>query len=160
MVDAAPSMHELLSRTTKPGHVVWIGVRPDRRAPMKSLETEYISEMGLDRDRSKPGKRAVTLIQAEHLLAIGSFLGVASIEPKALRRNLVVEGINLLALRGREIRVGDATLLITGPCAPCSRIEEAFGRGGYSAVRGHGGVTAQVIKPGPLELGSPVSPVD
>ncbi|WP_371731849.1 MOSC domain-containing protein [Ruegeria sp. HKCCA6707] len=80
--------------------------------------------------------------------------------PDVLRRNLVVSGINLSALKGREVQVGQAVLRFTGICAPCSRMEEALGEGGYSTVRGHGGWCAEVLKPGQARLGDPVQPVD
>ncbi len=97
--------------------------------------------------------RQVTLIQAEHLAAIASFLGLAEVTPDRLRRNVVVRGINLLALQGRQLRLGCALLEVTGACHPCSRMEETFGTGGYNAVRGHGGVTARVIAGGAVRVG-------
>ncbi len=119
-----------------------------------------ISGDGLDGDRGRAGKRAVTLIQQEHLAAIGSFLGQGPADPDVLRRNLVVSGINLAALKGREVLVGEAVLRLTLICAPCSRMEEALGNGGYSAVRGHGGWCAEVERPGRIRLGDAVQPID
>ncbi len=119
-----------------------------------------ISTIGLEGDRSRAGKRAVTLIQQEHLAAIGAYLGQGPVAPELLRRNLVVSGINLAALKGRRVQVGEAVLRFTVICAPCSRMEEALGRGGYSAVRGHGGWCAEVVQPGRVRLGDLVQPVD
>ncbi|MEO0693467.1 MAG: MOSC domain-containing protein, partial [Pseudomonadota bacterium] len=48
---------------------------------------------------------------------------------------------------------------VTGPCPPCSRMEEVFGPGGYTAMRGHGGVYARVVTPGIVSIGAPVRPV-
>lgn len=76
--------------------------------------------------------------------------------PGDLRRNLVISGLNLNALRGRRITVGLVEFEVTGPCAPCSRMEEALGAGGYTAMRGHGGWCARVIRPGKIALGDPV----
>jgi len=127
---------------------------------MVAVETALISADGLDGDRSRAGKRALTLIQQEHLAAIGSYLGQGSVAPEILRRNLVVSGVNLAALKGREVQVGEAVLRFTVICAPCSRMEEALGKGGYSAVRGHGGWCAEVVRPGRVRLGDAVQPVD
>ncbi|MBV6658710.1 MAG: MOSC domain-containing protein [Devosiaceae bacterium] len=143
-----------MRNAAQPGRVVWIGLRPGRRADMLAIEQTNITEDGLAGDRAKAGRRAVTLIQAEHLPAIGSYLGRGPVDPTLLRRNLVIEGINLLALRDRTITLGTATLLITGPCAPCSRMEETLGLGGYAAMRGHGGMTASVLTPGSVALGA------
>jgi len=150
----------LVRRTAQPGRVVWIGLRPGRRAPLLQVERCIVGARGLEGDHGASDKRAVTLLQEEHLAAIGSFLGRGQVAPEDLRRNILVAGINLLSLRDREVRLGKAVLHVTGPCAPCSRMEEALGQGGYAAVRGHGGVTARVVSGGLVVLGDPVMPVD
>jgi MOSC domain-containing protein YiiM len=99
----------------------------------------------------------VTLIQAEHLEIVARLLGKAAIEPALVRRNIVVSGINLLALRSQEFQIGEAVLVGTGNCAPCSRMEEVLGPGGYNAMRGHGGITAAVVQPGVLRVGDSVT---
>ncbi|MDH5538164.1 MAG: MOSC domain-containing protein [Rhizobacter sp.] len=103
--------------------------------------------------------RQVTLIQAEHLPVIARLARVDNVDPLGLRRNLVVSGINLLALKNSRLVVGDATLQIVGPCQPCSRMEEAIGTGGYAAMRGHGGMTARVIDGGQIREGDVVRAV-
>ncbi|WP_298935241.1 MOSC domain-containing protein [uncultured Ruegeria sp.] len=154
------ALKDLIAGWTQPGRVEWIGLRPERRAEMVAVKEGMISTNGLDGDRGRAGKRAVTLIQHEHLAAIGSCLGQGPVSPDILRRNLVVSGINLAALKGREVQVGEAILRFTVICAPCSRMEEALGKGGYSAVRGHGGWCAEVVWPGRVTLGDAVQPVD
>ena len=79
--------------------------------------------------------------------------------PEQLRRNLVVEGINLSALRNRRFRLGAALLEWSGECHPCSRMDEELGPGGYNAVRGHGGITARVLEGGTVRLGDAVERV-
>lgn len=160
----AESLKELINTIAHPGELVWIGLRPKRRAPMESVEQVEIKPDGLTGDhtsqgREVSGKRAVTLIQHEHLAVIGAYLRDEAVDPAHLRRNLVVRGINLIALKGRSIKIGTATLAITGPCAPCSRMEEVLGTGGYSAVRGHGGVTARIIESATIRLGDQVYPI-
>lgn len=152
-------LKELIARVAQPGTVGWIGLRPARREAMEVVRTALVTETGLKGDRSSGGKRAVTLFQMEHLAAIAGYLGQnLPVEPALLRRNIGVAGINLISLRGRELAIGpEAVLRITGPCAPCSRMEEAFGHGGYAAVRGHGGMTAEIVRTGPLEIGARVT---
>jgi MOSC domain-containing protein YiiM len=98
----------------------------------------------------------VTLVQAEHLPVIARFCGLDTLDPAILRRNIVVSGLNLLALRGVRFRLGTALLEGTGPCAPCSKMERALGPGAYNALRGHGGLTARVLDIGYVTVGDAV----
>ncbi len=142
------------------GQVEWLGIRPERRAPMlvrQEIRVDAIAGISGDRYRGRTGVRHVTLIQAEHLPVISGVSGNTSVTPELLRRNIVVSGLNLLALRERTIRIGSAELRVTGLCHPCSRMEELLGPGGYNAVRGHGGVTAQVLVAGTIALGDQVA---
>jgi MOSC domain-containing protein YiiM len=149
----------LLATFPRAGRVEWIGIRPARyvtpQAPPEALATNG----GLVGDHYGGGKRGVTLIQAEHLAAVAALFGVARLDPTLVRRNIVVAGINLLALKGRRFRVGAALLEHTGACEPCPRMEDTLGRGGYNAMRGHGGITARVLERGTIRLGDAVSPV-
>ena len=148
---------DLLSAPMRPGRVEWIGLRPARRAALVEVERATVEPgQGLVGDRyasSDQGRRQVTLIQAEHLAAIASYLGLAAVSPQVLRRNLVTCGINLQALKGKRFRIGDALFEHTGDCHPCSRMEEVLGVGGYNAVRGHGGITARVLQGGTVAVG-------
>jgi MOSC domain-containing protein YiiM len=149
-------LREMMARHAQGGRVAWIGVRPARREVMVAVEAAEIGGAGLEGDHGRAGKRAVTLMQGEHLAAVGAFLGRGPVAPEVLRRNIVVEGVNLSALNGWTVAVGDAVLRITGVCAPCSRMEEALGPGGYNAVRGHGGWCAEVVTPGRIAVGDGV----
>jgi MOSC domain-containing protein YiiM len=154
-------MNELLSSVPRAGKVEWIGVRPAHREPVVSVDTvEARAGRGLTGDRFRGGassKRQVTLIQAEHLPVLAQLLYVDRLDPALLRRNIVVSGINLLALNGAQFSLGGALMEGTGHCHPCSRMEETFGPGGYNAVRGHGGITARVLSNGLIRVGDPVT---
>ena len=149
---------ELLTAFPSNGKLEWIGCRPARRAPVVEHREMNVLDRGLEGDRTtRPGKRSVTLIQAEHLPVIAGLAGVSDVPPSVLRRNLVVSGINLLALKAAVFSIGDVVLEGTGICAPCSRMEEALGEGAYNAMRGHGGITASVLEPGRIAIGDAVT---
>lgn len=142
------------------GTVRWIGVRPARRQPMRAMDRVEIALTGLVGDRRETaGKRAISLIQWEHFPVIAALCGREAVEPEQLRRNIAVAGLNLLGLRKARFRIGQVILQGTGLCAPCSRMEEQLGTGGYSAVRGHGGITAEVLEVGAIGLGAEVIPL-
>lgn len=182
------TIHELRATFPRPGRLEWIGLREARRAPVRSVpEAELHPLVGLIGDHGKlapprlralsgepgelatpsqappipggPGRRQVTLLQAEHLPVIGALAGLETATPEQLRRNLVVSGLPLLALKEARFRVGEVVLEGTGECHPCSRMEETLGEGGYNAVRGHGGLTARVIQGGMIWVGDVVTPL-
>lgn len=165
-------MRDLMQRFPRAGRVESILLRPRRGVPAWSVPLAVaIKGAGLTGDRSAsreaqrpPGKRQVTLIQAEHLAVVANLLGRAAIDPALLRRNLVVSGLNLAAARSLlkdvplVLRIGaEAVFELTGPCDPCSRMEAALGPGGYNAMRGHGGVTARVVHGGEIRVGDAVA---
>lgn len=162
-INPTSPLARLLEGPMRPGTVAWIGIRPARRETMIALDQVLIDReeaVAGDRYQSKGTRtRQVTLIEAEGLAAIAAYVG-ADVTPEQLRRNIVVSGINLLALKGRRFRVGEAVLEMTGECHPCSRMEETLGPGGYNAVRAHGGITARVVSSGLVRVGDPVARLD
>lgn len=160
MLSSGSPLAALVRAPVRPGIVRWIGLRPSRRAALVAVDAAELSvEEGLVGDHYQSrGRRTrqVTLIQSEDLAAIASFLGLTHVVPAQLRRNVVVSGLNLLGLPGTLLRLGEAVVEVTGPCHPCSRMEETFGVGGYNAARSHGGITARVVQGGKLSVGDAV----
>lgn len=149
----------LMANLPRPGRVEWIGLRPKRDVPMQEVNEAFATAgIGLTGDRyaGGSGKRGITLIQAEHLPAIAALSGHASVSPALLRRNIVVSGLPLIALKGRRFRIGEVLLEGTDECDPCSRMEDALGPGGYNAMRGHGGLCARILEGGVLRRGDEV----
>ena len=145
----------------RPGSVAWIGLTPKKMAKLVSVESAVAQVgSGLEGDRHcasgrGTGKRQVTLIQSEHLDVISALLG-KSVTAFDTRRNIVVSGISLFAMRYARFRVGEVLLEGTGICAPCNRMEAELGPGAFNAMRGHGGITARVVEAGVVRLGDAV----
>lgn len=161
---ADSELYRLMTRFPRQGRVQWIGLRPARDVDMQAVaHAEAIAGEGLRGDRYMPGKagsgsgkRGVTLVQAEHLPVIASLAGHADIAAARLRRNLVVAGIPLIALKGLRFRIGEVVLEGTDPCDPCSRMEDTLGPGGYNAMRGMGGLCARILEGGAIRMGDAV----
>lgn len=152
-------LQKMINTMPQIGKLEWIGVRPARNTRMQEVAHVNVSvEHGLEGDHYSKmgGNRQVTLIQAEHLQAMASILKVEEIAPALTRRNMVISGINLLAFQDRQFQIGEVILQMTGNCYPCSKMERYFGPGAYNAMRGHGGITAKVIKGGTIRLGDEV----
>jgi len=154
-------LRRLIDNFPRQGNLEWIGVRPlPRRDPIAVLEVHATADRGLEGDhraRKAGSRRQVTLIQREHLDAVARLLGRDEVGPALTRRNLVVSGINLLALKDELFSIGEVVLEGTGLCEPCSRMEANLGSGGYNAMRGHGGITARVVSGGALCVGYAVT---
>lgn len=151
---------ELVDIMPQTGKVEWIGIRPGKRAdliPLEKVEANTNNGLSGDHYAGTSGKRQVTLIQAEHFHLLEKVLKKEKIHPEMLRRNIVVSGINLLALEKKQFKIGEVILEMTGRCPPCSRMEENLGPGGYNAMRSHGGITASVIQAGEIRLGDSVN---
>jgi MOSC domain-containing protein YiiM len=158
------TMEDRLQTVPQIGRVEWIGLAAASRAELQPVQqAEARVGTGLDGDhhskRRPGGKRQVTLIQAEHLPVVAALVGDRQVTPDVLRRNIVVSGVNLLSLKGLTFRIGAALLAGTGPCDPCSRMEENLGSGGFQAMRGHGGLTARVLEAGTIRIGDRVQAV-
>ncbi|WAJ36880.1 MOSC domain-containing protein [Pseudomonas sp. GOM7] len=159
------TLPELLAEVPQIGQVRWLGVRPQRGAPMIEVEVvESRLQAGLTGDHSRPGPRnarQVTLIQWEHLAVVGALLGRdAPLQPSELRRNIAVAGINLFSLKGRRFRIGQAIFETTGWCQPCAKLEARLGKGTFQAMRGHGGITARVVQGGIIRQGDAVQSLE
>ncbi|MCX7407293.1 MAG: MOSC domain-containing protein [Planctomycetales bacterium] len=155
------SLQTLFDILPQVGRIEWIGLRPKRLSELISVnEATLIEGRGIEGDHKVTGragtKRQVTLIQQEHLIAVAGMLHRDEVSPGQTRRNIVVSGINLLALKGKQFRIGQALLEFSGPCEPCSRMEQNLGPGGFNAMRGHGGITAKVIEGGAIRVGDEV----
>ena len=118
-----------------------------------------LTDIGIKGDHGanrKGKKRQVTLVQAEHLPVVAVLSNKKEVLHFQLRRNLMVSGINLLSLKDQIFKIGNCILEGTGSCAPCSRMEETLGIGGYNAMRGHGGITARILSGGTISIGDEV----
>jgi MOSC domain-containing protein YiiM len=138
--------------------IEWIGVRPRRREPLVAVtDAEAVADLGLRGDHrmtKTPGSgRQVTFISREFVSQIEQHLAKSDLDPAVLRRNIVVSGINLNALRRQRFWLGEALFEATQLCHPCARMEAELGPGGVVAMMGYGGLCAKVLQTGQIAIG-------
>jgi len=160
-MDSNTRFLEKLRCEIAPGTLEWIGLRNERRGEIQVVErAQALVGLGLEGDHrclKSPGSaRQVTLISREYIQQIAMQLGLQSIDPMLLRRNLVISGMNMNLLRFQRLQVGEAIFETSALCDPCSRMDEALGKGGAAAMFGYGGLCAKVIQGGRITVGDSV----
>ena len=151
------------------GKLVAIYTAPGEAAPMEAHdEIAAIAGTGLAGDRyaakagafsDRPGGgREVTLIAREGIAA-ANVEGVTVGEHET-RRNLVTEGIDLGRLIGRTFTVGDVVMRGVRDCPPCKYLEGLTRPGVMAALKGRGGLRADIISDGTLRVGDKIAEAD
>jgi MOSC domain-containing protein YiiM len=150
------------------GKLVGIYTAPDGGKPMEAhTEVEAVVGAGLAGDRyanksgefsDQPGTgREVTLIAREGI-ADANLDGVAIAEHET-RRNLVTEGIDLDELVGKTFTVGGVVLRGVRDCPPCQYLQGITRPGVLLALKGRGGLRADVVSTGVLRVGDEITAV-
>ena len=153
------------------GMTAAIAIATEATGPMRSLErARALAGRGLDGDRyaAKAGTFTpasdsargydLTLIEAEVLDEL-SLPGGATLDYLEARRNIVTRGVDLNALVGRRFRIGDVECLGQRLCEPCSHLERLTGPGVLRALIHRGGLRADILSDGQIEVGSAIEPV-
>ncbi len=78
----------------------------------------------------------------------------ANINPGVLRRNVIIEGVDLRSLFGQPFHIGNIAFQGTIHCAPCQWMNHAYGEGALTVLHGRGGLRAQVKSSGTLTPGA------
>lgn len=101
---------------------------------------------------------AVTLIAAEAVEAVTAELGLPPVDPLLTRRNVVLRGVPVDALRGHDLELVAAdgsSVVLSGrrPAAPCAWMDRVIGAGAHAALRGRGGLRCVPLTDGELVRG-------
>ena len=139
------------------GRLDAIWIKRVRRGPMDPVASaQLVADHGLEGNANVRGKRQVTLIAADAWAAVEAELG-RTVDPRTRRANLLVAGLDLANSRGRSLWIGDCHLQVRGETRPCRLMEESVP--GLQAALDpdwRGGVFAQVVTGGTIQIGDPV----
>ena len=135
------------------GKVVALYLSKESRQPVTPVqEAAAISDLGLDGDRHarKGSARQVLVMDAETLASL-------DLTPGEIKENVTVEGLDLSSVTaGQVFFIGDeVTLEATGPCEPCSRMDE-IRPGLRTELDGRRGIVTMVLNGGTLRVGDAV----
>lgn len=98
----------------------------------------------------------ITLIEADTLDAMSHELGY-DIPDGASRRQIVVRGITLNELIGRNLRMGQILVRVEDKCNPCKKMEKKIGPGAKNAMNDKGGIRCRIIEGGELHVGAKIT---
>jgi|ERR1041385_4621938 MOSC domain-containing protein YiiM len=117
-------------------------------------EPRYFGRMS--RDRGKPSRRQISLIEREQIAGHAAALGLETIPPGAVRSNIETEGINLVQLVGHEVQIGDAVLFLYAPRDPCEKMDAICQGLRELMMHDRQGVMAQVVRSGKINVGDTI----
>jgi len=146
-----------------PGSVAGLLVAPEAEAPLVAVESVVaLAGQGLDGDRygagrgtfSGPGRGyQLTLVEAETLDEL-------NVSWERARRNVVTRGVSLNPLVGRRFRIGDVECIGRRLCEPCAHLEKVSGAGLLRPLVHRGGLRADILAGGTIELGDELVPLE
>jgi MOSC domain-containing protein YiiM len=90
------------------------------------------------------------------LMMSGSVIDELNLKPGALYENVVVDGIDVMALsEGQQIQIGSALVSVTIPCEPCIKMDRVRG-GLQDALQDRRGIFVSVLTPGVIRVSDSV----
>jgi hypothetical protein len=181
---------EIVALVVSPGHNYWFhsrdprdGVGPHPTSYPESVE--FVAGQGIVGDRfygrTSGLASAVSFLAAEAVDEVGRQLGLppfpaaGGLDPRLLRRNVVVRGVDLNALRHRHFSItqqptaqplaprpsGDepsarVEFVAAGETSPCAWMDAVLAPGARDLLRGRGGLRTEPTTSGVLRLGPAV----
>jgi len=137
-----------------PGHNFFgqYGGPPGTHPTIDSTEAECVAGRGLRGDRFfdfKPNyKGQLTLFSAEVFEALCAKFGLRGVAPSALRRNVIVRGVDLNTLIASTFKLQGVRLEGVEECRPCSWMDHALAPGAEHWLRGRGGLRCRILSDG------------
>ena len=103
---------------------------------------------------------AVTVVAAEAVESLAADLGTGPLDPLLTRRNVVLRGAEVEALRAQlfSLDCGLGAVVLRGgrPANPCAWLDVVLAPGAHRGMRGRGGVRCTPLSDGVLRLGPAV----
>ena len=89
-------------------------------------------------------KGQVTFFDVNEAKWLEASLGLKDFDTSQLRRNILIEGAELMQWIGKCFKIGEVVFEGVEECAPCYWMNEALGRGAETLMQGRGGLRQPV----------------
>lgn len=118
---------------------------------------ECVAGRGIRGDRyfdyKEDFKGQITFFQEETRQAVKEHFGLASLQPSAFRRNVVIRGVVLKDLIGHRFTMQGLEFEGAEEAKPCYWMDEACAEGVEDFLKGRGGLRARIRVGGNLQCG-------
>lgn len=152
------------------GRLAAIHVAATRRAPMRTLQRAVaVAGEGLMGDRYQTGTgtfsarfevvggaRALSLMDTASWRRCNERLG-RSLPAADFRRNLLIDGLDLMKLRSHILCIDEVHIELVGSCPPCGYLGRLLQADMRRGLRGIGGMRARILAGGVMAPGMAVT---
>jgi MOSC domain-containing protein YiiM len=142
-----------------PGHNYFghHGRAPDEFPLLEVPQIECVAGRGIRGDRffdyRADYKGQITFFSAEVFAELLHAFGLTNKSAGALRRNVIVSGIDLNDLIGLDFEMQGVRFLGTAHCKPCYWMDTAIAPGTEKFLAGRGGLRAGILTDGRIRVG-------
>jgi MOSC domain-containing protein YiiM len=98
-------------------------------------------------------KGQITFFSLEVFERLAAHFGLVNKSAGAVRRNVIVSGVDLNELIGEEFSIQGVRLRGTAHCKPCYWLDQAVVPGTEKFLEGNGGLRAQILSDGVITVG-------
>ena len=99
-------------------------------------------------------KGQITFFSEEVAKGLEKDLHLPGFDRSAMRRNVLVSGVDLNTLIGKRFRLGEVVFSGSEECSPCYWMDEAVGKGAHKGLKGNGGLRCRIETSGHLQTGT------
>ena len=106
----------------------------------------------ISRRTGKPSRRQVSLIERGQIAEHAAALGLQAIAPGRVRANIETEGIDLVQLIGKRVKIGEAILFFYEGRTPCQQMDAICNGLRALMENNRQGVMAEIIQSGTVRV--------
>ncbi|MCH6255869.1 MOSC domain-containing protein [Puniceicoccaceae bacterium K14] len=98
-------------------------------------------------------KGQITFMDRRVVDDLQDFLNLDDFDASQVRRNVLIDGIDLNSLIGCEFELDGVRFSGSEECAPCYWMDQAVGPGSEDFMKGKGGLRCRILSTGTLSVG-------
>ncbi|MEM9446682.1 MAG: MOSC domain-containing protein [Verrucomicrobiota bacterium] len=141
-----------------PGHNFYghFGKPPGDNETLEEESIQCVAGKGIEGDRffdyKENYKGQITFFAYEVYEALREHLQVIDKDPSVFRRNVITQGVDLNEWIGQDFEIQGVRFQGDSECSPCAWMDQAFGPGAETFLKGRGGLRARILSDGILKV--------